>query len=425
MDLNPNSKPPLQLRAPYSDSSEVKPRLVIHGGAGRITHENLPDGAYVAYTTSLRDILLKTNPLIQDGSSAIDAACEAVRLLENDPLYNAGKGAVFTQAGTNELEASVMVSRGKRKRAVGVMLITRVKNPILLAKEILLRGEEDDGGGAGVHCQLSGKEVEVLAEKWGLEMVDPGYFYTKKRWEEHMRGLDPFGYTESTGSLVRVEEYLPQGTVGCVALDKYGTLCVATSTGGVTNKLPGRVGDTPTIGAGFWAEEWEQSERLTPTLHRQPIHHLHEFIPNGLKSLFVDCLPSVATSPKTPGSSSGNFFNSYISRTRSVAISGTGSGDSFLRISAARTVAAVARFSSPPRSLVSAVRQIIGPGGELQRSAGDRWGRTNEGQGGMIGIELLNGEGRIVMDLNCGGMFRGFIDLDGRPWVAVFMDDLH
>jgi len=165
------------------------------------------------------------------------------------------------------------------------MLLSRVKNPIKLAREMLIRGDEIGGGGAQGHSQLSGEEAERLAREWGCEMVDPEYFWTRRRWEEHLRGLerenegkgkdvaviaefhDPFPCDGRRGK-ERDEkekdgnphwngkEYLPQGTVGAVVLDRYGTICVATSTGGLTNKLPGRIGDTPTLGAGFWAEEW-------------------------------------------------------------------------------------------------------------------------------------------------------------------------
>ena len=309
-------------------------------------------------------------------------------LLEDDPLFNAGKGAVFTRAGTLELEASVMVSRGHRKRGVGCMQVKRVKHPIKLAREILVRGEQENGGGAQGHCQLTGEFLEGLAEEWGLEMCDERYHWTRRRWEEHKRGLE----RERDGSVVGNEvdsatydeimagfdvssegdpswdgrEYLAQGTVGAVVLDRSGTLCVATSTGGLTNKLPGRIGDTPTLGAGFWAEEWD--------------HHS--------------------------------------SRRRAAAISGTGNGDSFLRLNAVRTASAIARYSDRP--LQKAITQVAGPDGDLQKSAGDEWHKTGEGEGGMIGIELNDRGGNVVYDFNCGGMFRGWIDDEGQSTFMVF-----
>ena len=162
-----------------------------------------------------------------------------------------------------------MVSKGYRKRGCGVVLLKHVKNPILLAREMLVRGETDGGGGhnggaggAQNHCVLGGPTVEALAREWGLDMVPESHHWTKKRWDEHKRGLKNSGvpnpeWTQNPKWGPEEEswdghEYLPQGTVGCVALDGYGTLAVATSTGGLTNKLSGRIGDTPTIGAGFW-----------------------------------------------------------------------------------------------------------------------------------------------------------------------------
>lgn len=272
--------------ASYSNKPPVKPRIIIHGGAGNITRQNLPNDAYQTYLQVLLAILREANDLLQcPGATCLDVATHAVTLLENNPLFNAGHGAVFTRAGTHELESSVMVSRGYRKRGVGVMKVSKAKNPILLAKEMLVRGEADDGGGAGQHCQLEGKTCDELAEQWGLHLVNPSYFWTRRRWDEHRIGLglshgdeeyerhrskaDQQTNDEGLWSEVRTvhseeegtrsvlkdptwdgKEYLPQGTVGCVVLDRTGTLCVATSTGGLTNKLPGRIGDTPTLGAG-------------------------------------------------------------------------------------------------------------------------------------------------------------------------------
>lgn len=199
-----------------------------------------------------------------------------------------------------------MVTRGFHKRACAVVLVSKVKNPIKLAREMLVRGGEDSSaggdlsggtGGAQGHCCLGGKTVEKLAKDWGLEMVDESYYWTRKRWDEHKRGLhksqDERTLCQNSGW--DGQTYLPQGTVGTVALDKYGTMCVATSTGGLTNKLSGRIGDTPTIGAGFWAEEWNQSSLEKRT--RQPQYlssqipaALNEFA-DGLRNVVGDCIP--------------------------------------------------------------------------------------------------------------------------------------
>ena len=336
-----------------------------------------------------------------------------------------------------------MVTRGFRKRACGVVLVKRVKNPIKLAREMLVRGETDGSGGgnggggdpsggsggAQGHCCLGGETVERLAEGWALEMVDERYFWTKKRWDEHRKGLNA---DDADDALMPAfdesetgwdgKEYLPQGTVGCVALDHYGTLCVATSTGGLTNKLPCRIGDTPTIGAGFWAEEWDKTplERsIRPLKYRSSSTSILE----ELRGVLGDCFPNLfAHSELPPSIPSMLETRQALNDLRAVALSGTGNGDSFLRLAATRTAGAIVRFA-PDRSLASAVNQIAGPFGELQRSAGGRWGETGEGEGGIIGIELLDGKGKIVFDFNCGGMFRCWIDEMGQERVMVFRDE--
>lgn len=171
-------------------SGPIKPRIIIHGGAGNINRTNLSAASYKAYREALLSTLHSSSRLLsKPGATALDIASHAVSLLEDNALFNAGHGAVFTKAGTNELEASIMVSKGYSKRGVGVMKVTRVKNPIKVAREMLVRGEEADGGGAQGHVQLGGGSVEKLAEEWDLEMVKPSYFWTKRRWDEHRKGL--------------------------------------------------------------------------------------------------------------------------------------------------------------------------------------------------------------------------------------------
>jgi L-asparaginase len=386
--------------------------------------------------------------------SALYIATFAVRQLEDNPLFNAGHGAVFTRDGINELEASVMVSRGRAKRGVGVMGLRRVRNPILLAKALLEHGDADLGattgmgvavdmggqqcateeglaGGAGLdvpsaqgHTQIHGEAAESLARRYGLEMVAPGYFFTQTRWDEHVRALQREREGKGLSTWSR-EEYLPQGTVGAIALDAEGVVCCATSTGGLTNKLTGRIGDTPVVGAGFWAEEWMEDRR-----------HLAESLRSGgpvldfsgeLRGWLADCLPTpfVYSPVEAPAP------RRRLTTTRSMAVSGTGNGDSFLRVAAARTVGAIARFGAVPTS--EALTRVTGPLGELQLSAGSRWGRTGEGEGGIIGIELVvvrDGRGDVVEtrsevlhDFNCGGMLRAWIDETGRPCFKAFRDE--
>lgn len=389
-------------------------------------------------------------PLYASTPSALAVATHAVVQLENNPLFNSGHGAVFTRDGINQLEASVMVSRGRAKRGVGVMGLRRVRNPILLARAMLEHGDDDlayndddlkgasssrqSAGGLDVpsaqgHTQVYGDAAEALAQMYGVEMVDPGYFFTQQRWDEHIRALKREETHRGLGTW-SADEYLPQGTCGAVALDADGVVCAATSTGGLTNKLTGRIGDTPVVGAGFWAEEWAEEgdptgkgvfERLRDAV-MTPGPSL-EFA-GPLKGFLADCLPTPRVySPLTPG-----WYSGGVTTTRSMGASGTGNGDSFLRINAVRSMAALARWK--PASSAKALTYIIGPEGELQKSAGDRWGKTGEGEGGMIGIEcavVRDAEGQVVdvrsevlMDYNCGGMFRAWIDEDGKPVMSIW-----
>lgn len=438
-------------------SRPVTPRIIIHGGAGNITRENLPPESEKAYRDALLEILHDAHQMLQRPSAtAVDVATHAVARLEDNPLFNAGRGAVFTRAGTNELEASVMVSRGSRKRGVGLMRLTRVRNPVLLAREMLLKGEADDGGGAQQHCQLSGEVAERLAGEWGLELVKPSYFWTRKRWEEHRKGLGKSFDSEAFAEALKraneergtvaasaaeydaddagheahmcVDEiswngrdYLPQGTVGSVVMDSTGTICAATSTGGLTNKLESRIGDTPTLGAGFWAEQWASPASPTMVQESQPL------LSSPLSAIFSTCFRSIMgySSLNRPDDREDDNEKSRGPAVRAVGMSGTGNGDSFLRVNAVRTAAAIARFSSMPwkgMSLEAAVTAVAGSNGMLQQSAGEHWRKTGEGEGGIIGIEFdgASGRGHIVADFNCGGMFRAWIDDDGEARMSVF-----
>ncbi|KAL7919068.1 nucleophile aminohydrolase [Trichoderma austrokoningii] len=434
--------------------TQIQPRLIIHGGAGNIRRENYPSEKYAAYRSALVAIVSNTQqymtsssqyPEKHHGPSALEIATHAVAQLEDNPLFNSGHGAVFTRDGINELEASVMVSRGFKKRGVGVMGLRRVRNPILLARRMLEHGEDDLGPSSqatspllGVdvpsaqgHTQLHGETAEKLAAQYGLEMVDPRYFYTQQRWDEHLRALERERRGLGLGTW-HADEYLPQGTCGAVALDAEGVICAATSTGGVTNKLTGRIGDTPVVGAGFWAEEWQDDEaadweKLTGQVKRaQP----GISFAGPLKGLLSDCFPTpwmyspVNLDQEAQRLSSANSTTS----TRSIGVSGTGNGDSFLRINAVRTVAAIARYK--PLAGKEALSRVVGPGGELQKSAGDRWTRTGEGEGGMIGIEcttVQDEDGNVVgirsellMDYNCGGMWRAWIDDEGKAVMSAW-----
>ena len=208
------------------------------------------------------------------------SSCEPRHHLEIDcPLFNAGKGAVFNTAGKvryqclvdfihlimyqNELEASLMLSKPpvshphipSTRRGVSVTLLTRVKNPSQLVRALYVNSERNP------HPFLSGSTAEEIGASLGEVLVDPSYFYTERRWREHRRGLglpeEPLPYpSDDVHEKLPPIDQLPKGTVGAVALDIRGCIAVLTSTGGRTNKLVGRIGDTPHMGSGFWAEEW-------------------------------------------------------------------------------------------------------------------------------------------------------------------------
>ncbi|KAF9888676.1 hypothetical protein FE257_008434 [Aspergillus nanangensis] len=437
-----------------------KPTLILHGGAGAIDRSHLPPSLYSQYHASLLRYLRSTKSLLSSGSSALDAAVHAVSCMEDDELFNCGRGSVFTLAGTIEMEASIMVTSvvppatpassrppapgfSSIKRGVGVMGLRNVRHPIQLARECLVR-TGDDGDGGSMHAQLCAPVVEHKAREWGLEMMPDGWFWTRRRWEEHLRGLEGGSSLRDEEAVVGdgdllLRDLLPsQGTVGCVCLDAWGGLAVATSTGGLTNKWPGRIGDTPTLGAGFWAEAWEEEEvddgdvygngRMMGYRSMSPT--TATTTPESRKSLWDltvgDCVGSLLGREESPYAMIHHHPQSP--RKRAVAVSGTGNGDSFLRVAAARTACAMRRFSPRVSSLAEAVTAIAGRDGELQRSAGSRWGVTGEGQGGMIGIEAeldtssTPGDscekkqlrrGKVVYDFNCGGMWRAWIEEDG------------
>lgn len=416
-----------------AEKSAIKPRVIIHGGAGNINRNNLPLESWQDHKSSLLSILKSTHDLLHDGAEALSAATHAVKLFEDDPMYNSGKGAVFTRTGTIELEASVMVSSGRRKRGAAVSLIKHVRHPIELAAEMLRRGDQDDAGGAQGHVHVSGTSAEELAGDWGLELCEESYFWTRKRWDEHRKDLDQGWTTDTHQQDLRPDgscwpegdsgwnghDYLPQGTVGCVVLDRYGTTAVATSTGGITNKLPGRIGDTPTFGAGFWAEQWFSSLDGAPNKPTSDTGSTSDLLS---LDFLTDCLPFL--SGRIANQSGEGASTKPGDNVHAVAMSGTGNGDSLLRESAVRTAAALSRFSqAPPVDLGKAIAWMAGRNGQLQRAAGDRWAKTGEGQGGIIGIERVNASSWVRFDFNCGGLFRAWYDDAGEAHCMVFHED--
>ena len=211
-------------------------QLAIHGGAGVVEPGALTPAMDAAYRASLNRALDAGAAVLRGGGASLDAVEAAVRVLEDDPLFNAGKGAVFTAEGRNELDASIM--DGSNRKAGAVAGVTRTRNPVSLARAVMDKSP---------HVMLTGPGADTFSLQQGLEQVDPGYFRTEERWQQFLRWRD-----KSTSILDRTHAY---GTVGAVALDQAGHLAAATSTGGLTGKRWGRVGDSPIIGAGTYAED--------------------------------------------------------------------------------------------------------------------------------------------------------------------------
>ena len=213
--------------------------LVIHGGAGTIHASTLNKEQQAGYHTQLDAALQAGQAILDSGGSSLDAVTAAIQVLENSPLFNAGRGAVFTHAGRNELDASIM--DGSDLNAGAVAGITTVKSPIAAARAVM---EESP------HVMLSGRGAEQFAAERGLEIVDPAYFHTERRWQDLQKALSE---EDSEQAAIRVTRDRKFGTVGAVALDRAGNLAAGTSTGGMTNKRWGRIGDSPVIGAGTYA----------------------------------------------------------------------------------------------------------------------------------------------------------------------------
>lgn len=220
-----------------------KPVIAIHGGAGAITRTALSAEKEQEYIQALSGIVAAGQQILAQGGSALDAVTEAVRLLEECPLFNAGKGSVFTHQGTHELDACVM--DGRTCDAGAVAGVSRIRNPIPAARAVLENSQ---------HVLFAGEGAEKFATAHGLEMVAPDFFFTQSRFDQLHRAQAELGRVllDHDGA-EPIDPDSKFGTVGAVALDALGNLAAATSTGGMTNKQAGRVGDTPIIGAGCYA----------------------------------------------------------------------------------------------------------------------------------------------------------------------------
>lgn len=226
--------------------------MVIHGGAGTMERSRMTPEREAEYKTSLEEALRVGYEIIQGGGSSLDAVEQTIHVLENNPLFNAGRGAVFTNEGRNELDASIM--DGSTGEAGAVAGVTILKNPISAARAVMERSE---------HVMMVGKGAEQFGQQLGLEVVDPSYFHTESRWNSLQRARARDSAAMEVTHTNRIpgpatdpeDEEKKFGTVGCVAIDQTGRITAGTSTGGMNNKRYGRVGDSPIIGAGTFANK--------------------------------------------------------------------------------------------------------------------------------------------------------------------------
>jgi L-asparaginase / beta-aspartyl-peptidase len=302
--------------------------IAVHGGAGALPRGELDPERERGYRAGLAAALDAARRILEPGGTSLDAVTRAVMVLEDEPLFNAGRGAVFTHDGYNELDAAIM--EGSTRRAGAVCGLRHVRNPVELARTVMEHSE---------YVLLCGSGAEEFALSRGFTLVPNRYFHTDERWRqlERVRGGD------GSVSPLTISHV---GTVGAVALDRHGRLAAATSTGGMTGKRYGRIGDSPIIGAGTYADD------------------------------------------------------------RFCAVSATGHGEMFIRAAVAHDVCARMRHAG--RGLDEAVREVVfGELGELGA------------EGGLIAIDR---QGRVAMEFNSEGMFRGSLTEGGEPEIAIYRD---
>jgi beta-aspartyl-peptidase (threonine type) len=332
--------------------------LVIHGGAGTISPKNITPEIEAHYRAALDRALKAGYAILEKGGTSTDAVVAAIKVMEDDPLFNAGKGAVFTNDGKNELDASIM--DGKTGLAGAIAGVTTIKNPITAARAVMDKTK---------HVMLVGPGAEKFAASQNLEIVDPSYFFTQHRWDglQRAKAKDKIELDHSDKAptkdgkdkdsksklSAKIDEGVPFwqtdykfGTVGAVALDQHGNLAAGTSTGGLTNKMYGRVGDAPIIGAGTYADN------------------------------------------------------------QGAAISCTGTGEFFIRGAVAYDINARMKYAKV--NLFEAVDATI-------KNALD----AKQGDGGLI---ALDAKGNIKFGFNTDGMYRGYIKSDGKAVTHIFKD---
>lgn len=324
-----------------STTDTTKYVMVIHGGAGTIEKSLMTPEKEKAYTAALTEALQAGYDLLKAGKTSTEAVQAAINIMENSPLFNAGKGAVFTNEGKNELDASIM--DGLTLKAGAVAGVTNIKNPINAAIAVMEKSE---------HVMMVGKGAEMFAAANGCDTVSPSYFFTQERWDQLQRtkqqeenGRAAFNKVDVQKSRISGISDLDKkfGTVGAVALDAKGNLAAGTSTGGMTNKKYGRVGDSPIIGAGTYCNN------------------------------------------------------------ATAGISCTGWGEYYIREVAANRMSSLIELKK--LSVNDAAKQVIA---EIGKMGGD---------GGIIGLDK---SGKVAMEFNTSGMYRGTVDKNGKISVYIY-----
>ena len=335
------------MTAPAFAAEKPEWAIVIHGGAGVIERANMDAKTEAAYREALASALAEGQRVLEKGGSALDAVEATIKVLEDDPLFNAGRGAVFTADGRNELDSAIM--DGATMKAGSVAGVTRTRHPISLARAVMETSP---------HVMLIGEGADQFAKVAGLEQVDPAFFFTERRWQQLEKTLNeqrlpiptrPINAPSAGKSISRGPQPDDHrfGTVGVVALDRKGDIAAGTSTGGMTAKRWNRVGDAPIIGAGTYADN------------------------------------------------------------RSCAVSATGSGEYFIRLTVARTICALVQYKG--MSLQAAADEVVHK--QLPAINGD---------GGVI---ALTSDGQLVWSFNTPGMYRARASAGSAPVIAIYKDE--
>lgn len=313
--------------------------IVVHGGAGTILKSTMKPEVEKQYRDTMTYALMIGYGILRNHGTSLDAVEATIKILEDCPLFNAGKGAVFTHEGTNELDASIM--DGRTLKAGAVAAVKHIRNPIALARMVMDRSK---------HVMLTGDGAEAFAKEQGVELVPQGYFFTQRRWNDLMKAREADRRQDSLDRLNK--RVVPadtsggkHGTVGCVAIDEQGNIAAGTSTGGITDKRFGRVGDSPIIGAGTYADN-------------------------------ITC-----------------------------GVSATGDGEYFIRVGVARTISSLMEYKN--LSVQQASDDVIEKVGKI---------------GGTGGVIALDKDGHFGISFNTEGMYRAYIDENGKPVVKIYKE---